>query len=105
MLLLIDCFTKFLFYSILKSKKKSEILKALKKIIAKSGSFDSIKSDNELSFCKEILKPENIFFETVPKGKHASIVESAQRTLKQRVFSYLRLNHTKNWPKIIKGRI
>ena len=88
----------------MKSKKKSEILRALKKILSQCGRFDAIKSDGELSYCKEILNPENIFFETVPKGKHASIVESAQRTLKQRVFSYLRLNHTKNWPKIIKGK-
>ena len=41
LLLLIDCFTRYLWYEPLKTKTKVEVTAALKKILEKSGKFDS----------------------------------------------------------------
>lgn len=103
LLLLTDAYTKFLWFALIKSKKKEEIFNALKKIIEKSGSFDRIISDGELRFCYSWFHKRNIFYHSVQLSKHPSFVEVSQRTLKQRIYSNLRLNHSKNWPKIIKG--
>ena len=103
LLLLIDAYTKFLWFGIIKSKKKQEVFKALQKIIKKSGQFSRVISDGELSYCGSWFQKRSIYYHSLPLSKHPSFVENAQRTLKQRLYSYLRLNHTKNWPRIIKG--
>ena len=100
---MIDAYTKFLWYGIIKSKKKAEVFKALQKIIKKTGQFSRVISDGELSYCGPWFHKKSIYYHSLSLSKHPSFVENAQRTLKQRLYSYLRLNHTKNWPRVIKG--
>ena len=44
-LLLCDCNSRYLYYSPIKSKKKEEVLAALKKILKESGPFQRVVSD------------------------------------------------------------
>ena len=115
-LLLIDCKTRKLWFSLLKSKKKPEVEKGLQEIISKTGFFERASSDGELRFTAEWWRKRNTFYRYLSRARHPrylakfhitsilvinlnilSFVESAQRGLKQRLYSYLRLNHTKDW--------
>ena len=74
LLLLIDAYTKFLWFGLLKSKKKTEVFGALNKIIKQSGQFSRVISDGELSFCLSWFQERNIYYHSVPLSKHARCI-------------------------------
>ena len=121
-LLLIDCNSRFLYFSFLKNKKKNSVINGLQKILRISGNFQEISSDGELAFLRPFLKKQNIYFYPKAKGHPRyfllcicmkcmfywfffsfSFAENAQRTLKYHLYMALRLNKTKNWPAHLKG--
>ena len=100
---LIDCFTKYLWYCNIKSKLKPEVLKALKQIISQSGPFARSLSDGELIYTNDFWESKNTYYHALKKTQHPSFIEVAQRSIKQRIYSYLRQAHSSDWTKVIKG--
>ena len=76
---LCDCFTKYLWYYNIKTKTKPEVLKALKHIISRSGTFERSLSDGELIFTHDFWKSKNTYYRALKKTQHPSFIEVAQR--------------------------
>ena len=70
LLLLTDAYTKFLWYALIKTKKKEEIYHALEKILKESGPFDKIISDREFRFYSSWFQERNICYHAVELSKH-----------------------------------
>ena len=73
--ILVDCYTRFTWYSLIKSKKKSEVLSALEKITKKTGQFQNSSSDLELQYTKTLWQEKGTFYHSLSKGKHAVFAE------------------------------
>ena len=83
-LLLIDCKTRKLWFSLLKTKTKKDVENGLEKIIKQTGSFEHASSDGELRFTAQWWKSKDIYYNALVKNVHPAFVESAQRSFKQR---------------------
>ena len=119
--ILVDCFTRFTWYSLIKSKSRVAVVAALKKITQKTGQFQTSSSDLELHSTKSFWSSVGTSYHSVPKSKHPAFAEVisklsfirifqkfvhyfqvAQRTIKTRLYSALRQNHTTDWIRYLK---
>ena len=73
--ILVDCYTRYTWYSLIKSKKKSDVVLALKKITQKTGQFQTSASDLELQFTKSFWSSVGTSYHSVPKSKHPAFAE------------------------------
>ena len=100
-LVVIDCFDKYLFATPLKSKSSIEVLSAFKKIfeIRKP---QKLRTDRGLEFNNKIFKKfctKNAinYFTTTNSDVKCAIVERVNRTLKSRMFRYFTLKGTRKY--------
>ena len=100
-MVLIDCFTHFCWTESIKTKKKGDVINALKKILKRSGQFDKLQCDGELLFTENVLKERNIYLITKRKSSHAWMVEGAIRNIKRKLFYIMRQKKSENWPEFL----
>ena len=73
--ILVDCYTRFTWYSLIKNKTKGEVLSALKIITKKSGVFQNSASDLELNYTKPFWEKSGSSYFSFKKSKHAVFAE------------------------------
>ena len=61
-LVVCDAFTRFIWVGLLKSKKKTEVLKTLKQLIEKTGKFSRSISDSELRYTSEFWHKQQTYY-------------------------------------------
>ncbi|CAG5091477.1 Oidioi.mRNA.OKI2018_I69.PAR.g13067.t1.cds [Oikopleura dioica] len=111
-LLIIDCFSRFVWTRPLKTKGKIDVANALNDIFQDLPEWpNSLITDEGLEFynsnVKKILDRYGLHHYSIKTKMKASIAERAIQTIKKRLQLYMKTNKTKNWidalPQIIKG--
>ena len=106
LMFIIDVMSRFLWVLPLPDKKAQTILKALRGVIDNlPRPVLRIRTDMGSEFVntavKKYLKDKDIYFFTTKNPVKASIVERVQRTIKQRLYRYLRHNRTRRYIDIL----
>jgi len=101
-LLVIDCFSKFVWTEPLKNKDKQSTADALDNILSSMDNHpNTIITDEGLEFynrqTNDIFKKYGILHYSIKSSKKASMAERAIQTIKNRLEKYFYHNHTKRW--------
>lgn len=101
-LVVIDCFSKFVWTVPVKMKSKSEVANAFNKIIVTSDRKpNNLQTDMGTEFynteLKKLININNINHYSTYSTKKASIVERVIKTLKNKLYKYFSLNGTYTW--------
>ena len=96
-LLLIDCYSHYLFGQTLPSKKKGDIQSACNKLLRQSKGFAVIQADGEFTYMDKYFESKNTRLSIKVRGQKASVVENAIRTVKRRLYSIMRVKGV-DWP-------
>lgn len=105
-LVVIECFSKFVWAEPLKQKSATEVTKAFSSILKKAGRVPSnLQTDQGKEFFnsqfRKLMIENNInHYNTYTKTK-AAIVERVMRTLKEKLYRYFSLNGTYKWIDIL----
>lgn len=105
-LVVIDCFSKYVWTYPLKTKTASEVSKAMEKILQKDGRVPrNLQSDNGKEFYnrefKKLMSRYNINHYSTYSVKKASIVERVIRTLKSMLYKQFSLRGKYKWDDIL----
>ena len=105
-LLVIDCFSKFIWTRPMKKKDKMSTAEAMDSILSKLDNHpNTIITDEGLEFynrpLNEIYEKYGIVHYSIKTARKASIAERAIQTLKSRYEKYFYENKTKNWIKVL----
>ena len=108
-LTVIDCFSKYAWCEILKTKTGIETAKAFEKIFELGRIPSKIHFDEGKEFynknVKELLESKHIKYFSTFSDKKASIVERFNRTLKSRMWKYFTENETRKWIDIVQDLV
>ena len=110
LLTVIDCFSKFAWVEPLMDKSGGEILKALKRILERSGRAPQrLQTDKGSEFLnaqvQRFLKKRNIEFFTTNSEMKAAIVERFNRTLKTRMWKYFTAQNTTRYLDVLQSLV
>lgn len=105
-LVVIDCFSKFVWTKALKTKCAEEVTKAFSEILKQSNRRPkNLQTDQGREFFnfkfKNLMKKYKINHYNTYSVKKAAIVERVIRTLKEKLFKYFSLNGTYYWLQIL----
>lgn len=104
-LVVIDCFSKYVWAQPLKSKHANEVAKAFESILAGKRRPKNLQTDRGTEFFnskfKKIMVNHKIHHYSTFTSKKAAIVERVIRTLKGKLFKYFSLNGTYQWINIL----
>ena len=105
LLCVIDCFSKYAWVEILKSKTGSEVAQAFERIFKQGRRPMLLQTDKGTEFyndkVKKLLDDRGIKLYSSDSDKKASIVERFNRTLKSRMWKYFTANETRKWVDIL----
>lgn len=101
-LIVIDCFSKYVWFRPLKTKNAAEVVKAFESILKEASSAPSnLQTDQGSEFFnskfKLLMKKYEINHYNTFNYTKASIAERVIRTLKERLFKYFSLNGSYKW--------
>lgn len=108
-LIVIDCFSKYVWARPLKTKNAEEVVKAFESIFKEGACPRNLQTDQGTEFFnsrfKLLMKKYGILHYNTFNSTKASIAERVIRTLKEQLFKYFSLNGTYKWidvlPKIV----
>lgn len=104
-LVVIDCFSKYVWTKPLKSKTSEEVMKAFEDILNEGRVPRNLQTDQGKEYFnvnfKKLMQKYNINHYNTYSHKKAAIAERVIRTLKERLFKYFSLNGTYNWLDIL----
>lgn len=105
-LVIIDCFSKFIWVKALKSKGAEEVSRVFAEILKESArSPKNLQTDQGKEFFnskfKNLMKKYNINHYNTYNVKKAAIVERVIRTIKEKIFKSFSLNGTYRWLDIL----
>lgn len=110
-MIVIDCFSKYVWAEPLKNKSGPEVTKAMDSIIKGSTrACNNLNTDQGTEFYnvhfKDLMKKYNVNHYSTYTVKKAAIVERVIRTLKEKLYKYFSLNGSYRWidilPEIVK---
>ena len=110
-LLVIDCFSKYVWAKPIKSKSSDDVTEAFSAILKESKrNPQNLNTDQGMEFYnsnfQSLMKKYNINHYSTFSHKKAAIVERAIRTIKEKLYKYFSLNGSYRWietlPEIIK---
>ncbi|KAL3274723.1 hypothetical protein HHI36_023981 [Cryptolaemus montrouzieri] len=109
-LVVIDCFSKYIWATPLKSKSGKEVSHAFRKILQTSGRRPmNLQTDQGKEFFnshfQELMTKFHINHYHSYSVKKASIVERVIRTLKDKLYKYFSLNGTYTWINILQNKV
>lgn len=101
-LVVIDCFSKFVWARGIKNKSGPEVTRAMEDIFKESGrSCKNLNTDQGTEFYnvhfKNLMKKHKVNHYSTFSVKKAAIVERVIRTLKERLYKYFSLNGSYKW--------
>lgn len=110
-LIVIDCFSKYLWARPLKTKTAEEVAKAFETILNEGCSPRNLQTDQGLEFFnakfKQLMKKFNINHYNTFNCTKASMAERVIRSIKERLYKYFSLNGSFKWievlPEIVNG--
>ena len=110
LLTVIDCFSKFAWVEPLANKSGSEILDALKRILARSQRKPQrLQTDKGSEFLnsrvQQFLRAQNIAFFTTNSEMKAAIVERFNRTIKTRMFKHFSTANTARYVDVLQALV
>ena len=110
LLTMIDCFSKFAWVEPLLNKSGAEILKALKRVLKRSGRAPRrLQTDKGSEFVNKqvqrFLKERNVEFFTTNSEMKAAIVERFNRTLKTKMWKYFTANSTNGYIDVLQSLV
>lgn len=105
-LVVIDCFSKFVWTKPIKTKSGEEVMRAIDDILKDSKRTPkNLQSDQGKEFYnahfKNLMKMHNVNHYSTFSVKKAAIVERVIRTLKEKLYKYFSLNGTYRWLDIL----
>jgi hypothetical protein len=105
-LIVIDCFSKFVWIKALKSKMSGEVTKAFANILEKSNRHPrNLHTDRGTEFYSRdfqcLMKQYDINHYSTYTEKKAALVERSIRTIKEKLYKYFSLNGTYKWIDIL----
>lgn len=110
-LVIIDCFSKYMWAKPLKNKSSDEVTKAFESILREGRSCKNLNTDQGKEYYnanfKKLMQKYNINHYSTFSHLKASMAERLIRTLKEKLFKYFSLNGTYKWidilPKIVEN--
>lgn len=100
-LVVIDCFSKYVWTKPLKSKSAEDVSHAFEDILKEGRQPANLQTDQGKEYFnihfKKLMKKYNINHYNTFSNKKAAIAERVIRTLKERLFKYFSLNGSYNW--------